>query len=131
MVFMMTAVQPVNGVDCQAIITRESHNGGMHLPHFDWSLVTGFATDLIGIHSIFGAFMFGLTIPKEGKFAGRLFERIEDFVSELMPPSLLNVKRSENRRGQHSRGRHLGVASTSHSNSMYWEDCGDFCGSSI
>jgi len=53
------------------------------------ALVTGFATDLIGIHSIFGAFMFGLTIPKEGKFAGRLFERIEDFVSELMLPLYL------------------------------------------
>ena len=49
-------------------------------------LVSGFATDLIGIHSIFGAFVFGLTIPKEGEFAGRLLERIEDFVSGLLLP---------------------------------------------
>lgn len=49
-------------------------------------LVSGFITDLIGIHSIFGAFVFGLTIPKGGVFAERLIERIEDFVSALLLP---------------------------------------------
>ncbi|KAF8395095.1 hypothetical protein HHK36_019035 [Tetracentron sinense] len=49
-------------------------------------MVSGFITDLIGIHSIFGAFVFGLTIPKDGEFAGRLIERIEDFVSGLLLP---------------------------------------------
>lgn len=48
-------------------------------------MVSGFMTDLIGIHSIFGAFVFGLTIPK-GEFADRLIERIEDFVSGLLLP---------------------------------------------
>ncbi|KAJ6714790.1 CATION/H + ANTIPORTER [Salix viminalis] len=48
-------------------------------------MVSGFMTDLIGIHSIFGAFVFGLTIPK-GEFAERLMERIEDFVSGLLLP---------------------------------------------
>lgn len=49
-------------------------------------LVSGFITDLIGIHSIFGAFVFGLTIPKGGVLAERLIERIEDFVSGLLLP---------------------------------------------
>ncbi|CAL9097281.1 unnamed protein product [Musa acuminata var. zebrina] len=49
-------------------------------------LVSGFFTDFIGIHSIFGAFIFGLTVPKEGDFARRLTERIEDFVSVLLLP---------------------------------------------
>ncbi|GMI69782.1 cation/H+ exchanger 20 [Hibiscus trionum] len=49
-------------------------------------MVSGFITDLIGIHSIFGAFIFGLTIPKEGVFAERLIERIEDFVTGLLLP---------------------------------------------
>ncbi|XP_021854042.1 cation/H(+) antiporter 20 [Spinacia oleracea] len=49
-------------------------------------LVAGFITDFIGIHSIFGAFIFGLIIPKEGEFAGKLLERIEDFVSGLLLP---------------------------------------------
>ncbi|CAN8279183.1 unnamed protein product [Cochlearia groenlandica] len=49
-------------------------------------MVSGFVTDLIGIHSIFGAFVFGLTIPKDGEFGQRLIERIEDFVSGLLLP---------------------------------------------
>ncbi|CAN6331163.1 unnamed protein product [Urochloa humidicola] len=49
-------------------------------------LASGFATDLIGIHAIFGAFVFGLTVPKEGEFAGRVTARIEDIVSELLLP---------------------------------------------
>ncbi|CAN6336106.1 unnamed protein product [Urochloa humidicola] len=49
-------------------------------------LASGFATDLIGIHAIFGAFVFGLTVPKEGAFAGRVTARIEDLVSELLLP---------------------------------------------
>ena len=49
-------------------------------------MVSGFVTDLIGIHSIFGAFVFGLTISKDGLFAERLIERIEDFVSGLLLP---------------------------------------------
>jgi Kef-type K+ transport system membrane component KefB len=49
-------------------------------------LASGFATDLIGIHAIFGAFVFGLTVPKEGAFAGRVTARVEDLVSELLLP---------------------------------------------
>ncbi|KAL9250250.1 Cation/H(+) antiporter 20-like protein [Drosera capensis] len=49
-------------------------------------LVSGFCTDFIGIHSIFGAFVFGLVIPKDGNFARRLIERIEDFVTGLLLP---------------------------------------------
>ncbi|CAI0472658.1 unnamed protein product [Linum tenue] len=44
-------------------------------------MASGFMTDLIGIHAIFGAFVFGLTIPKGGEFAGRVMKRIEDFVT--------------------------------------------------
>lgn len=49
-------------------------------------MLSGFMTDLIGVHAIFGAFVFGLTIPKEGEFAAKLTERIEDFVSGLLLP---------------------------------------------
>nr|DAD27869.1 TPA_asm: hypothetical protein HUJ06_029337 [Nelumbo nucifera] len=49
-------------------------------------MVSGFMTDFIGIHAIFGAFVFRLTIPKEGEFARRLIDRIEDFVSSLLLP---------------------------------------------
>lgn len=49
-------------------------------------LAAGFTTDAIGIHAIFGAFLFGLVIPKEGRFAGALVEKIEDFVFILLLP---------------------------------------------
>ncbi|ESR42283.1 hypothetical protein CICLE_v10011096mg [Citrus x clementina] len=49
-------------------------------------MVSGFLTDLIGIHAIFGAFVFGLTIPKGGDFAVRLMKKIQDFVSGLLLP---------------------------------------------
>ncbi|KAJ7571719.1 hypothetical protein O6H91_01G174700 [Diphasiastrum complanatum] len=49
-------------------------------------LVAGFVTDSIGIHGIFGAFVFGLIIPKDGPFAGILIEKLEDFVTILMLP---------------------------------------------
>jgi Kef-type K+ transport system membrane component KefB len=41
---------------------------------------------LIEIHAIFGAFVVGLTVPKEGAFAGRVTVCIEDQVSELLLP---------------------------------------------
>lgn len=49
-------------------------------------MAAGFATDLIGVHSIFGAFVLGLTVPKHGDFARKLIERIEDFVGGLLLP---------------------------------------------
>ncbi|KAH7284135.1 hypothetical protein KP509_34G040400 [Ceratopteris richardii] len=49
-------------------------------------LVSGLATDSIGIHAIFGAFVFGLVIPKHGPFAAVLTEKIEDLVTILFLP---------------------------------------------
>ncbi|MED6121067.1 hypothetical protein PIB30_026691 [Stylosanthes scabra] len=49
-------------------------------------MIAGFVTDFIGIHSIFGAFVFGITIPKKGEFASSVTKRIEDFVTALLLP---------------------------------------------
>ncbi|CAA7398132.1 unnamed protein product [Spirodela intermedia] len=83
--FMMVAVRPLMGWVARRASEREAEL---------WTCLTlagvlaaGFATDIIGIHAIFGAFVFGLAIPKEEEdFAGRLMERIEDFVSGLLLP---------------------------------------------
>ncbi|KAL2323355.1 hypothetical protein Fmac_027734 [Flemingia macrophylla] len=48
-------------------------------------MVSGFVTDMIGIHAVFGAFVFGVTVPK-GAFAERLVERVEDFAVGLLLP---------------------------------------------
>ncbi|KAK4843428.1 hypothetical protein QYF36_007963 [Acer negundo] len=49
-------------------------------------LAAGFITDVIGIHAMFGAFVVGVLIPKEGPFAGALVEKVEDLVSGIFLP---------------------------------------------
>ncbi|XAR49769.1 hypothetical protein NMG60_11033073 [Bertholletia excelsa] len=49
-------------------------------------LAAGFATDAIGIHALFGAFVMGIVVPKDGPFAGVLIEKVEDLVSGLLLP---------------------------------------------
>lgn len=49
-------------------------------------LAASFATDVIGIHALFGAFVVGVVVPKDGPFAGVLIEKIEDIVSGLLLP---------------------------------------------
>ncbi|KAI3468920.1 hypothetical protein Pfo_025583 [Paulownia fortunei] len=48
-------------------------------------MISGFITDAIGTHSVFGAFVFGLVIPN-GPLGVTLIERLEDFVSGLLLP---------------------------------------------
>ncbi|KAK4483592.1 hypothetical protein RD792_010791 [Penstemon davidsonii] len=48
-------------------------------------MVSGFITDSIGTHSVFGAFVFGLVIPN-GPLGVTLIERLEDFVTGLLLP---------------------------------------------
>ncbi|PIA44749.1 hypothetical protein AQUCO_01700383v1 [Aquilegia coerulea] len=49
-------------------------------------LAAGFVTDTIGIHVLFGAFVVGILVPKDGPFSGVLIEKIEDLVSGLLLP---------------------------------------------
>ncbi|KAI0494224.1 hypothetical protein KFK09_024355 [Dendrobium nobile] len=49
-------------------------------------LAAGFVTDTIGIHALFGAFVVGNVMPKEGPFAGVLIEKVEDLISGLFLP---------------------------------------------
>ncbi|XP_065882183.1 cation/H(+) antiporter 18-like [Euphorbia lathyris] len=49
-------------------------------------LAAGFCTDAIGIHALFGAFVVGILMPKDGPFAGALVEKVEDLVSGLFLP---------------------------------------------
>ncbi|KAL8556632.1 hypothetical protein ACS0TY_004182 [Phlomoides rotata] len=49
-------------------------------------LAAGFVTDAIGIHALFGAFVLGVLVPKEGPFTGALVEKVEDLVCGLFLP---------------------------------------------
>ncbi|XP_052114083.1 cation/H(+) antiporter 19-like [Arachis duranensis] len=49
-------------------------------------LACSFVTDAIGIHALFGAFVVGVIVPKDGPFAEVLTEKIEDIVTGLFLP---------------------------------------------
>lgn len=86
-IFMMVAIRPVMKRVARRCSTEHDVVDEVYIfLTLAGVMVSGFMTDLIGIHSIFGAFVFGLTIPKEGGFTEKLIERIEDFVSGLLLP---------------------------------------------
>ncbi|KAJ7446767.1 Sodium/hydrogen exchanger family-domain-containing protein [Mycena latifolia] len=47
---------------------------------------SAFFTDVIGVHAIFGAFVAGLIVPREGGLAIALTEKLEDMVSIIFLP---------------------------------------------
>ncbi len=49
-------------------------------------LASAWTTELIGIHALFGAFLFGAIIPKEGGLAEALAEKLEDVAVVLLLP---------------------------------------------
>ncbi|KAJ0557657.1 putative cation/H+ exchanger, sodium/solute symporter superfamily [Helianthus annuus] len=88
-IFMMVAIRPVmNWVAQRCSPEHDTVDEAYICLTLATVMVSGFITDLIGIHSIFGAFIFGLTIPN-GDFAEKLIQRIEDFVSGLLLPCTL------------------------------------------
>jgi Kef-type K+ transport system membrane component KefB len=50
-------------------------------------LLSGLATEYIGVHAIFGAFLFGAVIPHESRVARELTDRLQDLVVVLLLPA--------------------------------------------
>jgi Kef-type K+ transport system membrane component KefB len=50
-------------------------------------LLSALATEAIGVHAIFGAFLFGAAIPHDGRIAKELTERISGLVTTLLLPA--------------------------------------------
>lgn len=50
---------------------------------------SAFFTDAIGVHYIFGSFLFGLAIPHEGGLAIALTEKLEDLTSIVFLPLVI------------------------------------------
>jgi len=50
-------------------------------------LLSALATEWIGVHAIFGAFLFGVVIPHDSALARALIERLEDLVVILLLPA--------------------------------------------
>lgn len=49
-------------------------------------LASAAATEWIGIHALFGAFMFGAVVPRQNGLASSLIEKLEDLVTLVMLP---------------------------------------------
>jgi Kef-type K+ transport system membrane component KefB len=49
-------------------------------------LLSSWATEAIGIHALFGAFIFGAIVPKQNSFAQLLADKLEDLVVVLLLP---------------------------------------------
>jgi Kef-type K+ transport system membrane component KefB len=50
------------------------------------AFLSSWATEVIGIHALFGAFLFGAILPKAGDFPRQLAARIEDLVVVILLP---------------------------------------------
>jgi Kef-type K+ transport system membrane component KefB len=54
-------------------------------------LVSAFVTEWIGIHAIFGAFLFGANMPHESRLTRELTDKIEDFTVVVLLPVFFTV----------------------------------------
>jgi Kef-type K+ transport system membrane component KefB/nucleotide-binding universal stress UspA family protein len=84
--FMLFAVRPFLG----RLAARAGDREGMTQDRVAFTLIlllaSSWTTELIGIHALFGAFLFGAVIPKEGGFARVLTEKLEDLVVVFLLP---------------------------------------------
>lgn len=60
---------------------------GIAIPIFVGLLASAWTTEYIGIHAIFGAFLFGACIPHDSRVAHELPRRLQDFVAIVLLPA--------------------------------------------
>ncbi|HYO59813.1 cation:proton antiporter [Archangium sp.] len=72
-------------------------------------LASAWTTELIGIHALFGAFMMGAVIPKEGGLAQALAEKLEDVAVVLLLPLFFAFSGLRTQVGLLSTGDHWAI----------------------
>jgi Kef-type K+ transport system membrane component KefB len=65
---------------------RQGLNQNVVAVTFIMLLLSSWITELIGIHALFGAFLFGVIMPREGGYTQSLAEKLEDFVVVFLLP---------------------------------------------
>ena len=83
---MALVVRPFIGRLAGRSANREGLNQNLFAALLVLLLASSWSTELIGIHALFGAFVFGAIVPKSGGFAQLVAERLEDLVVVLMLP---------------------------------------------
>jgi Kef-type K+ transport system membrane component KefB/nucleotide-binding universal stress UspA family protein len=84
--FMLFLVRPFLSMLGVRYSTRTGVNQNLVAGTFILLLLSSLTTELIGIHALFGAFLFGAIMPREGGYAQALAEKLEDFVVVLLLP---------------------------------------------
>ena len=83
---MLVLVRPV----VARIAAAQEQNGGLSptllAVVFAGLLLSALATDRIGIHAIFGAFLFGAIMPQQSDFIAELSSKLEDFAVIFLLP---------------------------------------------
>jgi Kef-type K+ transport system membrane component KefB len=83
---MFFAVRPLLQRVAARVSGRESLTENVAAGTLVLLFASSVVTELIGIHALFGAFLFGAVIPKEGGFARALVDRMEQLVLVLLLP---------------------------------------------
>jgi len=78
-VFMIVIVRPIVGGLERYFDDHERLSGTMLAFILVGLLLSALATDRIGIHAIFGAFLFGAIMPHHSTFISELTNKLEDF----------------------------------------------------
>jgi Kef-type K+ transport system membrane component KefB len=84
---MLLAVRPVARLLATARDERGELTQGMFLIVCVGLLISAVATERIGIHALFGAFLWGALIPEDSALARDMAARLEDAVVVLLLPS--------------------------------------------
>jgi Kef-type K+ transport system membrane component KefB len=84
--FMLFFVRPLLARLGSRVTTRENLTQNVVALTFVLLLASAFVSELIGIHALFGAFLFGTIMPRQGDYAHALAERLEDFVVVALLP---------------------------------------------
>jgi Kef-type K+ transport system membrane component KefB len=85
-VVMLALVRPFVARLATRIANREGLSQNVVAVILLLLLASSFTTASIGIHALFGAFLFGAILPKDGGFARALAEKLEDLVLVLVLP---------------------------------------------
>ncbi|HEY8945699.1 MAG TPA: cation:proton antiporter, partial [Polyangiaceae bacterium] len=85
---MLFGVRPLLAVLSQRVERQEQRPVSMTVLALVFSgiLLSAVATEAIGIHALFGAFLFGSVMPSGGRLAKQLRARLEDIVLVLILP---------------------------------------------
>jgi Kef-type K+ transport system membrane component KefB/nucleotide-binding universal stress UspA family protein len=84
--FMIVVVRPLLGRVAGYYEHIGQVRGGMLALLFVGVLLSALATDRIGIHAIFGAFLFGAVMPRHSELVAELTEKLEDFTVVFLLP---------------------------------------------